>query len=290
MRETAKSFLAIAVILLCAAQAGAQSPQPTGMLSPTNPVLFTNDGMPDGNGGDQPGLIEYIPVTTGPSFVQVNFGQTDCNGSPIHGALAYSDGGPFNRFAAGSGEVSIGELDTSDPSHPRPISAAYSQPTEGGGSAGEAEMIDSDGDHRYERMVVQGNKGADPVAAELDLLSYDPNGDGLPEHVTLFDPAGDPDFNLGVLQFFGLDCDGGSYDQAWVPVGRDLDGDPAIIGDLDGNGEADPEFLWGPKLETGVRSLMAIPTLSEVGLVVLATLLLLGGLRAMRRRGVEAGT
>ncbi len=287
MRETVKSFLAVAVILLCAAQAGAQPQQPTGMLSPSNPVLFTNDGVPDGN-GDQPGLIEYIPATGGPSLVQVNFGQTDCNGSPIHRALAYSDGGPFNRFAAGSGEVAIEELDSSDPMHPRPIGAIYSEGTEGA-SSGDAEMLDTDGDHRYERMLVQGNKGADPVAAELDLLSYDPDGDGLPEHVSLFDPAGDPDFNLGVLQFFGLDCDGGSYDQAWVPVARDLDGDPAIIGDLDGDGDADPEFLWGPKLQVGARSLVGIPTLSGAGLVALATLLLLGGLRLMRRRGVEAG-
>ena len=92
-----------------------------------------------------------------------------------------------------------------------------------------------------------------------------------------------------MLQFFGLGCDSSPdpYTEAWVPVGRDLDGDPAIIGDLDGNGIADPEFYFGPKL--AIRGpVVQIPTLSGFGLVALAAVLLLVGLRLMRRRGLAA--
>jgi hypothetical protein len=277
-------------MLLSAGVAGAQSPQPTGMVSPSNPVLFTHDGLPDGN-GDLAAGVEYFAATTGPGLVGVNFGNVNCNGSPIFRALAEAmpPTGPVNEFSAGSGMVMISELDSSDAAHPRPIGADYTEPS--GPGQGQAMMLDSNGDHLYERLMIQGANGDGPVAAELDLQSYDPDGDGKPEFVTLFDPApADPQFNLGVLQFFGLSCDDGhTYDKAWIPVGRDLDDDPAIIGDLNGDGIADPPFLWGPKLQVGARSLVQIPTLSGFGLAALAALLLFVGVRLMRRHGSEAG-
>jgi hypothetical protein len=292
MNQNAHPVVAVS-LLLCAAVAGAQAPppQPTGMLSPSNPVLFTMDGLPDGN-GDLPAMIEYQAFTGGPGVVQVNFGNVVCNGSPIHRAQAEAmpAGGPINEFAAGSGMVMLSSLDNSDPMYPRPIGASY---TEGPGSPsqGSAAMVDSDGDHRYEGLMVGGTKGGSPVAAELDLHFYDGDRDGFPEFVTLFDPApADPMYNLGVLQFFGLDCVGSTmpYTQAWIPVARDLDGDPAVIGDLDGNGIADPEFLWGPKLRFG-GGLLQVPTLSGLGLAALATLLLVVGWALMRRRALTAG-
>lgn len=290
MKTSASAMVVGVAILLSAGAAGAQSPQPTGMISPSNPVLFTHDGLPDGN-GDLVAGIEHSPVTAGPGLVAVNFGNVNCNGSPIFRASAEAmpPTGPINEFAAGSGVVMINQLDSSDAAHPRPIGANYAEPS--GPGQGQAMMLDSDGDHLYERLMIQGSKGSGPVAAELDLLSYDPDGDGKPEFVTLFDPTpADPQFNLGVLQFFGLSCDDGhTYHQGWVPVGRDLDGDPAIIGDLNGDSIADPEFLWGPKLQTGARSLVQIPTLSGFGLAALAALLLFVGVRLMRRRGSEAG-
>jgi len=292
MRHNAHAVVA-ASLLLTASLAGAQPvpPQPTGMLSPTNPVLFTMDGLPDGN-GDLPAMIQFLPLTGGPGIVQANFGNVVCDGSPIHRAIAEAmpPGGPLNEFAAGSGMVMLTSMDTSDPAHHRPVGADYSEGPSSP-SQGSAAMVDTDGDHRYEGMMVEGTKGGSPVAAELDLLFYDGDQDGFPEFVTLHDPApADPMYNLGVLQFFGIYCDGSQtpYSQAWIPVAKDLDGDPAIIGDLDGNGLADPEFLWGPKLQFG-RGLLQVPTLSGLGLVALAALLLGVGLFLMRRRTHPVG-
>ncbi len=288
MRKSANLVVASSMILLSATLAGAQAPQPSGMLSPTNPALLTMDGMPDGN-GDVPVTIAFVaPPTGGQGFLEV---MINCNGGfslPLQ-AAASQNGMPFDGFGRVPDEVMIDQFDTSDAMHPRPIGAAFAESGQAGGNVGMAMMVDSDGNHQYERLMVQGTKGGMPVAAELDLRSADRNQDGFPEYVTLFDPAAaDPMYNLGVLQFFGWYCNNEMYDQVWLPVARDLDNDAAIIGDLDGDGIADPEFYWGPKLQIA-STLLQVPTLSGLGLAALAALLLLVGLRLMRRRGLAAG-
>ncbi len=297
MRYSARLVVASSAIVLSAALAGAQPvpPQPTGMVGPLNPVLFTQDGVPDGV-GDLPGILEFFtppPVGEGnpQRTIQINFGNVNCNGASafrIEGASSQSTL-PFDEFGRAPGEVTANGFDTSDTAHPRPISAAFQE--SGGAGTGSAALLDADGDHAYEQMSLAGSNGGGPVAATLDIQTYDGDGDGVPDFATFFDPApGDPQFNLAVLQFFGLNCDSSPnpYTQAWVPVGRDLDGDPAIIGDLDGNGIADPEFYFGPKLQIR-RSIVQIPTLSGLGLAALVALLLLAGLGLMRRRGLAAG-
>lgn len=297
MSYSARRVVASSAIFLSATLASAQPvpPQPTGMVGPLNPVLFTQDGVPDGT-GDLPGVLEFFdPPTVGEGIalrgIQINFGNVDCNGSPtfpIVGAASQT-GQPFDEFGRFPGEVMVDSFDSSDTAHPRPISAAYAEG--GGAGVGSALLLDSDGDHAYEQLSIAGSNSGGAVAAELDIMTFDGDGDGLPDYATLFDPApADPQFNLGVLQFFGLACDDSPtpYTQAWVPVGRDLDGDPAIIGDLDGNAIADPEFYFGPKLQ--IRgAIVQIPTLSGFGLAALATVLLLVGLGLMRRRGLAAG-
>ncbi len=302
MRNSARFVAVSLMILLSAALAGAQPvpPQPTGMVGPLNPVLFTQDGVPDGT-GDLPAILEFIPFAdagegTVARGIQLNFGNVVCNGASTFGVVGTSSQSalPLDEFGRAPGEVTANEFDTSDAVHPRPISAAFQEggnPTIlGGGGSGSASMLDADGDHAYEQLAVQGTNGGGPVAATLDLRTHDEDGDGLADYVSLFDPAPvDPQFNLAVLQFFGLGCDSSPepYTEAWVPVGRDLDGDPAVIGDLDGNGIADPEFYFGPKL--AIRGpVVQIPTLSGFGIVALAAALLLGGLGLMRRRGLAA--
>lgn len=302
MRNSARFVAASSMVLLSATLAVAQPvpPQPTGMVGPLNPVLFTQDGVPDGV-GDLPGILEFADDTragegTVSRGIQLNLGNVICNGAStfrVEGAPSQS-GQPFDEFGRAPGEVMANEFDTSDTAHPRPISAAFQEggsvPGLGGGASGSAFMLDADGDHAYEQMAVQGANSGGPVAATLDLRTHDADGDGLPEYVSFFDPAPvDPQFNLAVLQFYGLGCDSSPdpYTEAWVPVGRDLDGDPAVIGDLDGNGIADPEFYFGPKL--AIRGpVVQIPTLSGFGIVALAAVLLLVGLRLMRRRGLAA--
>ena len=298
MKHSARLVVATSVIVLSAALAGAQPvpPQPTGMVGPLNPVLFTQDGIPDGN-GDVEGVLEFVnPTSAGEGnpqrTIQINFGNVICNGASvfrIEGASSQSTL-PFDEFGRTPGEVTANGFDTSDTAHPRPINAGFQEAGSGAG-VGSAALLDADGDHAYEQMSLAGSNGGGAVAATLDIQTYDGDGDGVPDFATFFDPApGDPQFNLAVLQFFGLNCDSSPnpYDQAWVPVGRDLDGDPAIIGDLDANGIADPEFYFGPKLQ--IRgSIVQIPTLSGLGLAGLAALLLLVGLGLMRRRGLAAG-
>lgn len=293
-----RSQLAASVaFVFSAALAGAQPvpPQPTGMVGPLNPVLFTQDGVPDGT-GDLPGILEFFSVPPAGDgglqrTIRLNFGDVDCNGAPtfqIEGATDQT-GQPFTSFGRSPGEVAVNFFDTSDTAHPRPIGAAFDEA--GGAGVGSAALLDSNADNAYEQMTIGGSNGSGPVAATLDIQTYDGDGDGLADFATFFDPApADPQFNLGVLQFFGLDCDSSPnpYTQAWVPVGRDLDGDPAIIGDLDGNGIADPEFYFGPKLQIG-GPVVQIPTLSGFGLAALAAVLLLVGLGLMRRRGLAAG-
>ncbi len=297
MNYRTRLVAASSLVLLSATLASAQPvpPQPTGMVGPLNPVLFTQDGVPDGT-GDLPGVLEFIdPTSVGEGTfqrgIQINFGNVLCfdrSTFQIEGAPSQA-GMPFDEFGRAPGEVIVDGFDTSDTAHPRPINAAFQEG--GGAGVGSASMLDSDGNHAYEQMTIAGSNSHGPVAATLDVQTYDGDSDGLPDYATFFDPApGDPQFNLGALQFFGLGCDSSPdpYTQAWVPVGRDLDGDPAIIGDLDANGIADPEFYFGPKLQ--VRgAIVQVPTLSGFGLTALAAVLLLVGLRLMRRRGLAAG-
>lgn len=269
--------------LLSATIASAQAPQPTGMWSPMNPALLTNDGVPDAN--DLPAMIA-LGGMAGPGGLLITFAPQCMDTLFVEGAASVPVM-PFDGFGRGGGpEVMIDQFDMFDPVHPRPIRASFD---EGGGgvNVGTATMIDSDGDHRYERIMVQGNKGPMMVTANLDLKSFDRNRDGFPEFVTLFDPLpANPMFNLGVFQFFGFACGPATYDQVWIPVARDLAGDAAIIGDLDGNGIADPEFFWGPKLQI---VLFEVPTLGGLGLAALAMLLLLVGLRLVGRHGFSGG-
>ena len=296
MSYSTRLVVASSMILLSVALAGAQpGPQPTGMVGPSNPVLFTQDGVPDG-AGDLPGILEFTPFTvvgegTGGRGIQVNFGSVLCFGTstfPIFGAPSQT-GMPFDEFGRFQlSEVMVDGYDTSDTAHPRPINTAFQEAF--GAGVGSSTLLDADGDHAYEQMMIAGSNNSGPVAATLDLMTFDGNADGLPDYVTLFDPTpADPMFNLGVLQFFGLFCDSSPnpYTGIWIPVGRDLAGDPAIILDLDDDGIADPEFYFGPKLQ--IRgSLVQIPTLSGFGLVALAAVLLLVGLGLMRRRGLAA--
>jgi len=279
-------LLAVGGVVLGATAVAAQSPQPTGMMSPARPFYLTNDGMPDGV-GDLPGAIHYGNQTTGnvtPMFA--DFGSNPCNGASqfFVDASASQTGGVLDQFGRSGPEVVVDEFDDSDPSQPRPVSATYDQGGAGGPVGGGLTFADSDGDHRYERAQVAGTDGGGPVNATLDLVPADTDGDGDPDYVTFS--------SLEPLDFFGMNCDVGGtptdFTQIWLPLARDLDGDFAVIGDLDGDGTADPELAWGPKLAIGTPSVLAVPTLSGAGVAVLALALLGLGVRMMRRRDPAA--
>ena len=87
MRNSARFVAASSMVLLSATLAVAQPvpPQPTGMVGPLNPVLFTQDGVPDGT-GDLPGILEFADDTragegTVSRGIQLNLGNVICNGA-----------------------------------------------------------------------------------------------------------------------------------------------------------------------------------------------------------------
>ena len=118
--------------------------------------------------------------------------------------------------------------------------------------------------------------------ADLDLVPADTDDDGSPDYVTLS--------SLQPFNFFGINCEPGGtpteYDQIWLPLAREDNGDLSVVGDLDGDGVADPELLWGPKLFLGAPgpSVLEVPTLSRLGVAFLALALLALGVQLLRRR------
>lgn len=254
------------------------------MLSPTRPIYFTNDGTPDGV-GDLPATI--IPGSGNLTPFLLDFAGVDCGGQTQYFAEG-SAGGPtpkIDQFGRGAGtEVTATNLDTSDPFEPRPTRGHYDQLGQGT-IVGDFDLLDDNGDHRYERATVNGDDGGTPVQADLDLIPADTDGDGTPDYVTLS--------NLQPFNFFGINCSPGGqptqFNQIWLPVAREANGELAVVGDLDGNDVADPFLLWGPRLDLGQPpSVLAVPTLSRYGIAFLSLALLGLGVQLLRRRGPAA--
>jgi hypothetical protein len=240
----------------------------TNMLSGSNPVLMTSDGVPDGTGDSAvtathtigaPGTLSFA-TCDGPFDVDTHF-----TGPVVTG---FSRPGQVPEFT-------VQQQNTSDALHPRPVLFHYDELAQGF-NTGDLRFIDTDGDNRYERVDVTGDANSNPVAFTMDLLFYDGDSDGFPNFVTFALP---PPFNGGILS-----CG----DQAWFPVAHDLQNDPAVVLDLNGDSAADPEFLWGPKFDLLFPTVLDIPTLSNLSIAVFAVLLLLAGLRLARRRGQSA--
>ena len=281
---------AYSAALLTAAWLPAQQPQPTGMLSPSRPIYLTNDGVPDGV-GDLPATIIKTPGNT-TAFV-LDFAGVSCNGQ----TQFYSEGQPgggagqkIDEFGRGFGtEVTATNLDTSDPFEARPTRGHFQERFQGPGT-GDFDFVDSDGDHLYERATVAGTGSGGPVQADLDFVPADTDGDTIPDYVTLS--------SLAPFTFGGLNCDPGGtptdYDQIWLPLATENSGERAVVGDLDGNNVADPELLWGPRLELGEPpppspSVIEVPTISRYGVAFLSLALLGLGIHLLRRRDPAAG-
>jgi hypothetical protein len=263
--------------------------QPTGMLSPTRGFRLTYDGVPDGV-NDADGTIVR---TVGPqNAFQAQFGNLICNGQGSFYADGLTGGlGRIDQFGRGAGtEVTATDLDMSD-AQPRPTRGHYDELGQGV-VTGDFELIDDDGNHKYDRATVVGNNPRGGVQVDLDLVPADVEGDPDPDYVTLS--------SLEPFNFFGLNCHepvpgaptGTEYTQIWLPLATDLDGDAAVIGDLDGDDIADPDLFWGPKLQFGPEpppSVLEVPAISRLGVALLALALLAVGVRSLRRRTSAAG-
>lgn len=123
----------------------------------------------------------------------------------------------------------------------------------------------------YDQVRLQGTTSSGAVNTLLSLVEQD-------GYIGVANIA-----SLGVINPCGTAT---ANSQIWVPLGT-AHGWPTVIGDLDGDGVPDPEFMVGPPLSGG--ALPPIPTLTEWGLAALALMLLTVGILALRKRGIGPG-
>ena len=257
--------------IFCLLLAGSAAGQ-TQMLTATNPIMLTSDGQPsflDVN--DEPVLLTHATGNPGDLDFTSCVGTDELDTFPDGNGIVMGFG-----FDTGPEIFRVTSVDTSDV-HPRPIVWEYDEEPISGVVAFTATFVDTNGNNKYEHVRAVGQLDDNtPFDFVFTFLFHDANSDLFPDYVTFGFPP-----ELGSVLFF--DCTN-NYNQLWVPVARDLQGDPAVILDLNGAGGADAEFLWGPKFE-GARSILEIPTLSRFGVAALAFLLLFAGLWLARRRG-----
>lgn len=261
-----------------------------GMLSAGNPILVDDDG--DGpDEGDRRIYALSCGYRPG-SYYNSNICMTnpwqscyDATGDKAElvphtgGVVAgneIADG--FERTSAvGYQSAVVSELDENyRPSEWQFVDVEQNKPTQ----EGRVQMIDADGDARYEYVRIEELVGnpAFPTML-LGLIGADTNNDNFPDYASL-------EWSVQNASTWGIrDCpqEGvGPGDPIWVPVARDFDGDAAVMLDLDDNGQLDSEFLIGPKLALGAR-VVPIPTLGEWALLGLGAALMGAGLRRVRQ-------
>jgi hypothetical protein len=282
MRSGALAF-AFAGTLLTAGLASAAvlppGPQPTNMLSPTNPVSFCDGSVMPGDPACVPGVITYDAAN---HVAALDFGSNTCNGSSQFAVNTFPLVPPVTGFGRGGEEMTITAFDNFDPAHPRPIAVHFAE--NGSTGTGDMTLIDTNGDHVYEQMHIVGSSpGFGPIDGVFDIQPFDGDGDGVPDFASL------SNLSMPPFAFGGLSCDVGGNPvnptNIFVPVAHQPDGNSAIVLDTDGNGIADPDAFWGPVLAAAAPlvPVTTVPTVSELGLVVLALLLLAAGLRLARR-------
>jgi len=275
MRRGALAFAFAGVLLTSGLAAAAIGPQPTHMLSPTNPVSFCDGSVMPGDPSCVPGAITY----DGAGHAALDFGGATCNGASsftVNTQNVPVDGGTN----AQGRKVAITQYDNSDPSHPRPIAFAFTEPTLK--SAGSMTLLDPNGDHVYTQMHFVGNLDSSPIDITLDIEPFDLDHDGVPDFVSTSD--------LTPMQFFGMSCtvpgnpNPVDVSTIFVPVAHQPDGNSAIIMDTNGDNVPDPDAYFGPLLAAAAAvGPTQIPTVSGLGLAILALLLLAAGLRLARR-------
>ena len=135
---------------------------------------------------------------------------------------------------------------------------------------------------------------ADQTAYDQVHLSGQKGVDGETQSVNVTLPLVASEGSIGVANIASLGVikpcgDADANSQIWVPLGKNGDGQPAIILDLDGNGAADPEFYQSAALAAaGDNPDVVIPTLTQFGIAAMALLLLAVGLRHIRQNGAPA--
>jgi len=118
--------------------------------------------------------------------------------------------------------------------------------------------------------------GNAPSSFSLPLAYFDTTGDTWADFVSI------PWAQASILGVNGADtCGvGGTTDpQIWIPM-ADTNGDgrpDTVVLDLDGDGLPDPTLLSGPAIGPALGAIGTIPTLSTIGMIVMAIGLALAG-------------
>lgn len=247
---------------------------PTGMLSPTRPVLVDSNG----NGYPDPGDMTALPSATDPLLT----GDTstianpwDCGGS--YNTLALGSKGGDGRYRQvtrvnGSGQTQTATIDQASGGRAIHMSMTES----GSGLSGGGGLVDANQDGIFDGIVGSTTN----YAINIPLVFSDTNGDTYGDYVSI--PWAQASL-LGVNT--GDTCGvGGSTDpQLWVPM-ADTDGDgrpDSVVLDLDGNGQPDPDHLWSAAIGPALAG-SAIPSMSTLGMICLALGLALAGAWVVR--------
>lgn len=294
-------YLSLGLLLLLTAAPTWSQAGTWGTGGPAVPVrVDDSDDGPDG--GDAPVVpLEIAPGVEGilSSVFDLENPWSQCSSVGLHriltadlqafGGVEGSDGifDTFTRLLPNEEEqeVAIGGFDGNGD----PVFFNFREELAGqggqGGAYGTVEVLDPDNDGLYEEIRLTPTGGAAeaiPTAMTIPLMGYDGNGDGVADYI------GVPD----ALMLVETEPCGayGAMAVPWAPMVDDGEGHLRIVVDPRGTG-GDPRFFRSPPLDPALPRgpVLEIPTTSQIGLLLLALLLLTLATRTLRRRGTPIG-
>lgn len=275
---TTRALLAFSIGFAVAAAVTAQTAPSGRFLSATNPALVDIDG--DGPDSADPGASP----TAGKGTLMVAHPWEECSsGNPAARTLQLAGMGQWDTFTRNyGGRTATAQIEAFDGN--RPTSWDFTESGPNGNKAGNLSFVDNDNNGYYEGFTAAQTQGGGFPGLALDFVATDVDDDSLPDYASVpWSATSAATMGIGNCGAVGQNT------QIWVPLATDGDGDQTVILDVDNDGNPDPSYFFGPKLEftiVGGPNALAIPTVGEWGLLALAGALCLLGIKGLRSRGV----
>jgi hypothetical protein len=269
-----------AVLILTAAPAAAinNTPQVTGMISPSNPVLADTPGAGVPGPSDTP-----ITLTRVNNTVTVNGPWTCTNGTGTNNLLQLSNpkggpGGPFQtvtRYNTKQNITQVITITTYDV-HNDPTQFTYTEYTGNTTTgtpvrSGIGTLTSSQNTFVYDTLELQQNGGG--LNTTVSFLYFNNGFGNLANFLSI--PWG----QVASLGGKTTACAGGNP-QVFVPVASN----GRIMWDLNGDNVPDPDLFSSPVVAP--QSVAIVPALGPLGIALLAGLLLVVALRWLRRETI----